>query len=180
MSKVEVVCPHCDKPNAVEKSIFADRHGLQKIQCSHCSKSWAEDLSVTGTLAKSAHAPSSELAELRVEINAQFTALLAKLNGIIERRATAARRFNTSGVERSDVTLHELQKALANGTPITFQSADSTPLRFQTAESVGSGRRVRSGQPFDTNGVEKSDVADAELQRALDSGKPVGFTPRGN
>ena len=51
MSKFETVCPYCKKTNAVEKSSFVDEHGLQKIQCSHCSKGWATDLSVTGSLA---------------------------------------------------------------------------------------------------------------------------------
>ena len=50
MSKFETVCPYCKKTNAVEKSSFFDEHGLQKIRCSHCSKEWATDLSVTGSL----------------------------------------------------------------------------------------------------------------------------------
>jgi transposase-like protein len=72
MSKFEVVCPFCRKPNGVEKNSFGvSAHGLQKIQCSHCSKRWEENLSDTGGLVKSAPAPSSELAALRVLVRAR-------------------------------------------------------------------------------------------------------------
>ena len=109
---------------------------------------------------------SGELAALRVQVKNQMDELLVKINGLLESRAAAPRsaRFDTSGVEKSDVVAQELNKALANGKPVA---------------SVGSGQRVRSGAPFDTNGVEKSDVADQELRKALGNGKPVGgFTPR--
>jgi hypothetical protein len=43
-------------------------------------------LSATGSLAKSAPVPSSELAELRVQRNAQFAELLSKIKGLTERR----------------------------------------------------------------------------------------------
>ena len=99
MSKIETVCPFCKKPTVVEKSSFgALADGLQNIQCPHCSKRWAEDLSVTGKLAKSAPAPSTEapapsteLAELRVQLNAQFAELLSKIKGLTERRVAASR-----------------------------------------------------------------------------------------
>ena|SRR5258708_5318057 len=125
-------------------------------------------------------APSSELAALRVQIRAQIEELTKRINGLLESRAAAARsvRFNPSGVEKSDVVSQELNKALANGKPVTFQPEESQSPRFQTVSSIGSGQRVRSGQPFDTSGVEKSDTADAELRRALGNGKPVGFIPR--
>jgi hypothetical protein len=110
MSKVDAVCPFCRKPNAVEKSSFADRHGLQDVQCSHCSKRWDENLSDTGRLAKSATVPSSELAALRVQVRAQMDELVKKINGLIERRtvATGSARFNINGVEKSDVAQQEL------------------------------------------------------------------------
>jgi len=182
MSKFETVCPYCKKTNAVEKSSFVDEHGLQKIQCSHCSKGWATDLSVTDSLTKSAPGASSELAELRVQVRAQLNELTKRINGLIESRAVAARlaRFNTTGVEKSDVVAQELEKALANGQPVAFHPSEGSSRRFQTVESVGSGQRVRSGAAFDTNGIEKSDVADQELQKALGNGKPVGFIRRGN
>jgi predicted Zn finger-like uncharacterized protein len=111
MSKVEVVCPFCRKPNAVEKnSLGASAHGLQDVQCSHCSKRWEENLSESGPLAKSAPAPSSELAALRVQVRSQMDELAKKINGLIERRtaATPPARFNTNGVEKSDVAQQEL------------------------------------------------------------------------
>ena len=134
-------------------------------------------------LAKSAPVPSGDLAALRVQVRAQLDELLVKVNGLLESRAAAASRrakFNTSGVEKMDVVNQELNKALANGKPVTFQPSESSSPRFQKVESVGSGRRVRSGAAFDTNGFEKSDTADAELRKALANGKPVGFIPRGN
>ena len=72
MSKIETVCPYCQKTNAVEKSSLVDSHGLQNIRCSHCSKVWATDLSVTGSLAKSEPVPPSELAELHVQVRASW------------------------------------------------------------------------------------------------------------
>jgi transposase-like protein len=49
MSKIETACPYCKKTNAVEKSSFVDRDGLQDINCSHCSKRWQGNLSEIGT-----------------------------------------------------------------------------------------------------------------------------------
>ena len=89
MTKVEAVCPHCKKTNAVEKSSFVDAHGIQIIQCSHCSKTWARDLSVTGSLTKSAPGASSDLAELRVQVRAQLNELTKRINGLIESRVAA-------------------------------------------------------------------------------------------
>lgn len=129
-------------------------------------------------------APSNELAELRVQLNAQFAELLSKLNGLIQQREAASRRFNINGrdgVQKSDGDVREmLNKALDNGTrvDVAHQQEVSVSPRFQTVESVGSGQRMRSGQPFDVNGIEKSDTADAELRHALGHGKPVGFVPR--
>ncbi len=175
LSKIETVCPFCKTPIVVEKNSFGvSAHGLNKVQCSHCSKSWEEDLSASGgNLAKSA--PSSELAQLRVQVRAQMDELMKRINGLLESRAAAARpaRFNTSGVEKSDVVAQELQKALANGKPVTFQPEFSTSARFQTVEQVTPGVRLRSGAPFDANGVEKSDAADQELRKALANGKRV-------
>ncbi len=89
MSKIETVCPYCKKTNAVEKNSFVDAHGLQNIQCSHCSKGWATDLSVTGSLTKSATGASSELAELRIQVRAQLNELTKRINGLLESRAAA-------------------------------------------------------------------------------------------
>jgi hypothetical protein len=59
MSKVLAACPYCRGANAVEKSASGvDVYGCQKIQCAHCSKSWSENLSAGGSLAKSASALS--------------------------------------------------------------------------------------------------------------------------
>jgi len=177
MSKIETICPFCKKTNAVEKTNFGvSEHGLQDIQCSHCSKSWSEDLSLSGRLAKSAPAPSSGMAELRQRL----IELGKVVDAFIERQAvTPPARFNPKGVEKDGMADQELSKALANGKPVTFQSEESQSPRFQTVSSIGSGQRVRSGQPFDVSGVEKSDTADAELRKALGSGKPLGaFIPR--
>lgn len=109
MSKFEVVCPFCRKPNAVEKNSFgASAHGPQDIQCSHCSKRWEENLSDTGRLAKSATVPSSELAALRVQVRAQMDELLGKINGLLQQREAVSRRFQPNGVEKSDVAQQEL------------------------------------------------------------------------
>lgn len=179
MNKVETICPHCKTTNSVEKSSSEiDRYAMQDIKCAHCSKSWQEDLSDSNRLAKSFQ-PTS-LAELRTNLKAQLDELLKQINALQDRRAAAASRaakFNTNGreVEKSDEINREfLNKALDNGTPVTFQPSGSSAPRFQTVESVGSGQRVRSGAPFDVNGVEKSDTADAELRKALAAGKPVG------
>jgi transposase-like protein len=176
MSKVVTVCPHCKKANTVEKAssgVGEYAHGVQNIQCSHCSKSWIEDMDVTGSeLAKSVQ-PTS-LAALRVQVRAQFDELLKQINALQERRAAAARlaaKFNTSGVEKSDVAEAELKKALDNGTSLTFQTLSG--VRSSGAAPASSGR-------FVPDGVEKSDVAGQELTKALANGKPVGFIQRGN
>jgi hypothetical protein len=97
---------------------------------------------------------------------------MTKVNALVASRAAAARSagFNTKGreVEKSDAEVRELlNKSLANGKPLTFQPELSTSPRFQTVEEVSPGVRMRSGARFDTNGIEKSDTADAELQKAL-------------
>jgi transposase-like protein len=92
MSKVETICPYCKKQIVVEKNYFGvgeHAHSLQDIQCSHCSKSWKQDLSVT--LAKSAPALSCELAELRVQVRGQLDELMTKINALIANRTAAAR-----------------------------------------------------------------------------------------
>jgi len=169
MSKVETVCPHCKKANTVEKASFgvgAYAHPLQDIQCSHCSKSWKEDLGAVGSDLAKSFQPTS-LAELRVQVRAQFDELLKQINALQERRAAAARlaaRFNTSGVEKSDVAEAELKKALDNGTPLTFQTLSG--VRSSGAAPASSGR-------FVPDGVEKSDVARQELTKALANGKRI-------
>ena len=183
MSKVEAVCPHCHKANALEVTSLTKVVGLQDIQCSHCSKHWHEDLSVTNRLIKSAPVPSTELSALIVQVRGQIDELAKKIGDLAERRTAAAAqsaRFNTSGVEKSDVVAQELNKALANGKPVGVEAPESGSPRFQTVASIGSAQRVRSGQPFDVGGVEKSDVADHELRKALGNGKPVGFSLREN
>jgi hypothetical protein len=103
-------------------------------------------LSVTDSLTKSAPGASSELAELRVQVRAQLNELTKRINGLLESRAVAARlaRFNTTGVEKSDVVTQELEKALANGHPVTSQTFENSAPRFQTVRSVAPGHRVRS------------------------------------
>jgi hypothetical protein len=95
----EVVCPFCKKSNPVEKYSFSGElaYDLPEIKCPNCSKSWGENVIESGRLAKSA--PSNELAELRVQLNAQFAELLSKIKGLTERRAatTAPARFQPSG-----------------------------------------------------------------------------------
>jgi transposase-like protein len=84
MIKVEAVCPYYKKQIVVEKNHFGvgeHAHRLQDIQCSHCSKSRTEDLSVT--LAKSAPALSGELAELRVQVRGQLDQLMTKINALV-------------------------------------------------------------------------------------------------
>jgi hypothetical protein len=106
MTKGEAVCPYCKKQTVVEKNHFGvgeHAHGLQDIQCSHCSKSWQQDLSVT--FAKSAPAISSELAELRVQVRGELDELMTEINAFIGNRKAAARqtRFNPQGVEKGDL-----------------------------------------------------------------------------
>ena len=176
MSKIETICPFCKGAVVVEKNSFGAAGGMESVRCAHCAKSWSEDLSLSGRLAKSAGAPSSGMAELRQRL----IELGKVVDAYIERQAvTRPARFQTGGVEKAAVADQELSKALANGKPVTFQSEESHSPRFQTVSSIGSGQRVRSGQPFDVNGIEKSDTADAELRKALGSGKPLGaFIPR--
>jgi hypothetical protein len=108
-------------------------------------------------------APSSELAALRVQIRAQMEELTKRINGLLESRA----RFNPSGVEKSDVVSQELNKALANGKPVTFQPEGGGSARFQTVESVASGVRTAPGGRFVPDGFEKNATAEEELKKAL-------------
>jgi hypothetical protein len=105
MSKVEVVCPFCKKSNPVEKYSFSGELGydLLEIKCPTCSKSWGENVIEGGRLAKSAPVPSSELAELRVQLNAQFAELLSKLQGMTERRVAAPASFQHRREETATV-----------------------------------------------------------------------------
>jgi predicted Zn finger-like uncharacterized protein len=173
MNKVETICPHCKTANTVEKnSSGVGRYAMQEIQCAHCSKKWSEDLTFPGRLEKSAG--STDLVALRVQVRAQFDELLKQINALQERRSAAARlaaKFNTGGVEKSDVAEAELKKALDNGTPLTFQTLSGA--RASAGAAASSGR-------FVPEGVEKSDVARQELSKALANGKPVGFIQRGN
>jgi hypothetical protein len=106
MSKIETVCPFCKKQIVVEKNHFGvgeHAHGLHEIQCSHYSKSWQQNLSVT--LAKSAPALSNELSELRVQVRGQLDELMTKINALVANRTATARqtRFNPQGVEKDDL-----------------------------------------------------------------------------
>ena len=60
MRKIEVVCPHCAKTKTIETAGSAMN---VMLKCAHCLKSWDENFSETGILAKSA--PSGEFAKLR-------------------------------------------------------------------------------------------------------------------
>jgi len=168
MSKIETACPHCRKWNTVEKSSTGvTAHGLNKVQCSHCSKSWEANLVETGVLAKSA--PSSELDALRVQVRAQMEELTKRINGLLESRAAATRSagFNTRGVEKSDVVAQELQKALLNGKPVTFQPEGGGSARFQAVETIAPGVRTAPGGRFVPDGFEKNATAEEELKKAL-------------
>jgi hypothetical protein len=189
MSKFETVCPHCRKPNTVEKTSFGaagTEHGQQDIQCSHCSKRWKEDLGESGSLTKSAPTQSPEMATLRERV-----AELAKvLQAFIDRQAAAraaapqSARFNVSGreVEKSDGDVRELlDKALEHGTRVDVAHPETNrSAGFQTVESIGVGVRTAPGGRFAPDGFESNDVAKAELAKALRNGRPMGFTPRGN
>jgi hypothetical protein len=164
MNTVEIVCPYCNKPSAVEKDGSAvDRHGLQKVRCTHCAKDWSANLSFAGNLEKSAG--TSDLAALRVQVRGQLDELLKQIKALQERRAAESgpARFNTTGVEKTDVAKQELQKALANGKRHTFQTSPGA----RASEAMASSGR------FVPDGVQKSDVAGQELTKALANGKPV-------
>jgi hypothetical protein len=108
MTKVETVCPYFKKQIVVERNHFGvgeHAHRLQDILCSHCSKRWKEDLAVT--LAKSAPALSSNLAELRVQVRGQLDESMTKINALVASRTAAARRtrFNPQGVEKNDLSV---------------------------------------------------------------------------
>jgi hypothetical protein len=183
MSKFEVVCPHCRKPNAVEKTSFGapgTDHGQQDIKCPHCSKRWKENVGETSSLAKSA--PSGELSALIVQVRGQFGELMTKINALAANRTAAAARqsakFVTKGaesdVEWNDTAKQELEKALNNGTRIDVAKTEvSTSSRFQTVESIGVGVRTAPGGRFVPDGFENNDVAKAELNKALSNGKRV-------
>jgi len=96
MSKIETICPCC---NAAEKNHSGvGRYGLQNIRCSHSSKNWEGNLSEIEGPAKSAPVPSSELAELRIQVRAQLNELTKRINGLLESRAVAARLAKCSKV----------------------------------------------------------------------------------
>jgi hypothetical protein len=241
MSK-EVVCPFCKKSNPVEKYSFSGElaYDLPEIKCPNCSKSWGENVIEAGRLAKSA--PSNELAELRVQLNAQFAELLSKINGLTERRAAAPRSvsfqpqgyepatvlkfvagmpgglmlepntaelaeesrqesaFVTKSANREAVAHAELQKALANGKPVTSPNyvrandglEKGAPARFSTAESVAPGvqqfhntpgapnveRAFTAApdehRPFQPGGETDLGKAHSAVKHALANGKPVG------
>jgi hypothetical protein len=116
-----------------------------------------------------AGAPSNQsggMAELRqriIELGKVVEAYVAR------RAAAQPTRFNTNGreVEKSDIVAQELEKALANGKPVTFETEASTSARFQTVESIGVGVRTAPGGRFVPDGFEKNDVAAEELNKAL-------------
>jgi hypothetical protein len=106
MTKVETGCLYFKKQIVVERNnsgVGEHAHSLQDIRRSHCSKRWKEDLSVT--LAKSAPALSSNLAELRVQVRGQLDKLMTKINALVASRTAAAKqtRFNPQGVEKNDL-----------------------------------------------------------------------------
>jgi hypothetical protein len=232
MRKIEAVCPYCAKAKTIETSGTATNVSLK---CAQCSKSWDEDLSEAGSLAKSAPVPSSELAGLRVQLNAQFAELLSKLQGLTERRATAPASFQPQREETAtvlkfvagmpggvmlesdiadsaeasrqhptfvtkaangDAVAHaELEKALANGRPVTSHEYErigesGTPARFQPVPNIavsnsfapafGGGTVEKTvtpapaeHRPFHPNGNTDLSKADAAVRHALANGKKV-------
>jgi phage FluMu protein Com len=162
MSKIEAVCPHCKGPNAVEKNSHADIYGLQHIRCSHCSKSWSENLSEPDVLAKSAPA-SSELAELRVQLNAQFAELLSKLQGLTERQAAAPQSVSFQPQRQETATVVKFVAGLPGGAMLESDIADAVEA-------------TRQQSTFVTKAADRDAVAHAELDKALANGKP-GTSP---
>lgn len=160
MSKVEAVCPFCNKPSAFEKSSHADVYGLQRVQCPHCSKQWSENLSATGALSKSAPSPSSELAQLRVQLNAQFAELLSKLQGLIERRATPPRSVSFQPMGEGTGTVQKVVAGMPGGAMAESDIAEAAEASRQSAAFV-------------TKAANSDAVAHAELQKALANGKPI-------
>lgn len=153
MSKVEVVCPYCKKPTVVEKSFDVSAHGLNKVQCSHCSKRWEESLTEPGVLSKSA--PSSGMAKLRDS--------LAELGRVVDayvarRAAQQPARFQPQGYEPATVV-----KFVAGMQGGLLLESDITA----TAEAA------RQHSAFVTKAADRDAVAHAELEKALANGKPL-------
>lgn len=115
-----------------------------------------------------AGAPSSESVGMS-ELQRLIAQAAKAVDEYVARNAAARAKFVTkladSKVEWTDPARQELEKALNNGTRIDVaRSAESPSSKFQAVTQVGTHQRVRSGQPFN---VEKSDTADAELEKAL-------------
>src|SRR6267143_446605 len=151
MSKIETVCPFCKTPILVEKNSFGVcAHGLNKIQCSHCSKRWEEDLSETGSLAKSAPAQSDGMAAVR-----QRLIELGKVvdDYIARQAATRPARVRPSGDQVQEATVLKFVAGAPGG--MMFQT-DPAEAPAHVTKAAGSDA-----------------VAEAELQKALANGRPV-------
>lgn len=160
--KIESICPHCGKENRFE-NLCVGKGCMAKLRCLHCGEPWQEDIA-NGFRKFTKAAPSTpsacELAALRAQVLAQFEELSKLINGIIERRNAAARKFQPNGVEKSDVAQTELAKALANGKPLTpapgarigAATGDEATAWNELGKALDNPRRG-FGDPFEGEGA---------------------------
>ena len=225
MRKIEAVCPYCAKAKTVETIGTATNLSLK---CAHCSKSWDEDLSETGSLAKSAPAPSDGMAAVRQRLielgkvvddyiarqaatrpakfkpsggdQAQEATVLKFVAGapggvMLQIDATEsapdAPAFVTKAADNDAAARAELQKALANGMPVTSPEyvrvgESGAPARFQPVQNIAVTNAFGGGtvektftpapaerRPFQPNGNTDLSKADAAVRHALANGKKV-------
>jgi hypothetical protein len=153
MIEILTICPHCKESNTVQKSSHADMYGLQRIQCSHCSKAWSENVGETLGLTKSA--PSGEFAKLREN--------LAELGRVVDayvaRNAAATpARFQPQGQEAAPTVL-KFVAGMPGGVMLESDLAESAEVSRQQAAFVTK--------------ASSEDVSRAALQKSLANGKPV-------
>jgi hypothetical protein len=134
--KVEVECPYCHAVAKAELNAGVMRAGMQKTQCSSCSKSWQEDLSETGILQK-IHTGINQLeatAAVRFQPRSPGDPAPAALKHNAARRPEDVRkffgpgsdndsassrggRFVSDGVEKTEQALELLKTSRANPKP---------------------------------------------------------------
>jgi len=100
---------------------------------------------------------SSELAKLRVQLNAQFAELLSKLNGLVERRAAAPRPASFQPQGQETATVLKFVAGMPGGVILESDVADA----------------ARQQSTFVTKTASGEVVAHTELQKALANGKRV-------
>jgi predicted Zn finger-like uncharacterized protein len=152
MSKIETVCPFCKTPILVEKnSLGVSAHGLNKIQCSHCSKRWEEDLSQTGSLAKSA--PADGMAAVRQR--------LIELGRVVDDYIARQAKFKPNGAD-------QVQKA----TVLKFVAGMPEGMMLES-DIADAAEAARQQSAFVTKAANNDATARVELQKALANGRPV-------